>query len=297
MAPSLRCPRCATVVPVVAGVDPVCPSCGFTGAAPASATAGAPAAVPAAAMVPPALSAPPLGTPAGLSPMAPVAGGPSPQARGKVVHPGLVVLFHIITLGIYFFVFWWRTSREADEATLGAARAHKPAKAGILMMVIAGVLLVLTAVAGIVFLVGNALLAEESGETSEEDLFREFLAAGIAFVFAIVVLVLVVLAGRITLLVGQYRLWKATHGMEVAAGVGKPIGAGLMLALSIVAMLLGGGNNANSAAEMAVSGALSLVALALYLTVAALTQSHLNRVWQAPAAAPVPAPGAPPAGW
>lgn len=289
MAPSLRCPRCATVVPVVAGVDPVCPSCGFNGKAPASAVAAAPAAVPAAAMVPPALSAPPLGTPAGL---APVPAGAGPVARGKILHPGLVVLFHIITLGIYFFVFWWRTSREADEAGAGT-RSHGPAKAGILMMVIGVVLLVFVIIAAVFTFIGTALANEDDPTYSEEQFVEDLIAAGIAYIAAAVLLLLVVFAGRITLLVGQYRLWKGTRALEEQAGLAKPIGAGLMLGLSIVAMLLGGGNNANSAAEMAVSGALGLISLALYLTVAALTQSHLNRVWQAPA----PTAGAPPAGW
>ncbi|MEA3165699.1 MAG: hypothetical protein QOJ26_565, partial [Thermoplasmata archaeon] len=53
------------------------------------------------------------------------------------------------------------------------------------------------------------------------------------------------------------------------------------LAINIVAILLGGGGNANSrgAAGTAVDF-IGFLALVAYLVLAALTQSHLNRVWQ-----------------
>lgn len=40
--PSAKCPQCATVVTYAAGFDPVCPHCGFSGAAPTNAPAASP---------------------------------------------------------------------------------------------------------------------------------------------------------------------------------------------------------------------------------------------------------------
>lgn len=45
--PKAKCPTCATVVSYVAGYDPICPSCGFRGTAPAPPVATTPTWIPA----------------------------------------------------------------------------------------------------------------------------------------------------------------------------------------------------------------------------------------------------------
>lgn len=114
----LRCPRCRTLVTVTPGVNPVCPSCGFTGSVPASvpeaaATAATPYAQPAPAS--PIYSTP--GT--GFSPAAGTAATQAPvqfgRAWGKPRNFWISFLLGIVTFGVYYYVWNFKVFKELDQ--------------------------------------------------------------------------------------------------------------------------------------------------------------------------------------
>ena len=77
---------------------------------PTDPTAGATPPAPPAAATPPAAPPPPP-APAAAMPTAATANGP----LGKIRSPAAVIIFSIITLGIYVFVYWFKTFNELKE--------------------------------------------------------------------------------------------------------------------------------------------------------------------------------------
>lgn len=95
--PKAKCPTCATVVTYAAGYDPICPNCGFRGAAPAAPPP--PPAQWAQAQSPP---QPPYGAPpAGYA--APPAYAPQGREQGMAVGALVVGLLSLFFMWIPFF--------------------------------------------------------------------------------------------------------------------------------------------------------------------------------------------------
>lgn len=266
MAPSLRCPRCSTVLSADFGQEAVCPSCGFTAPVPAAAQ--------------PAAASPPAGAPA-LTPVPPGGEVPAWARRGKVVHPALVVLLAVVTLGVYGLVYWWRVSRETDLLR-GHRHAHGVMKAGIPLAVLGVVALVAALAIGTALVYSIGETAEERFRSQEEAL-QALVDAGLPFAIAALVAFVVALAGAVMVAVGQYRSWDTLRSAERAAGQESAINPGLYLFLP-VGLLFG------AAIPGAAGVLLPLGGLLLALVFMAVTQAHLNRIWKGMASAPAPAP-------
>jgi hypothetical protein len=265
MAPTLRCPRCSTVQSAESGQEAVCPSCGF------------------AATVPP---VPQMGVVPSEPVLTPVpAGGEVPAwaRRGKVVHPAVVVVLALATLGVYALVYWWRVSKETDLLR-GHRHAHRVLKVGLLLAVLGTIAAVLAAAVGAALAYGIGATAEGRFR-SEDEALQAIVDAALPFAVAALVAVVVALVGCVMVAVGQYRSWDTLRSAERAAGQESPINPGLYLFLPLGLALCG-------AIPGFVGVLLGLAGLALGLTFMAITQAHLNRIWQGMASAPAPAPAA-----
>lgn len=267
MAPSLRCPRCSTVLSAEAGPDAVCPSCGFAAPVPAAPQPPGPA--------------PFAGTAPVLTRLPEGAEVPAWAKRGKVVHPAVVVVLAIATLGVYSLVYWWRVSKETDLLR-GHRHAHGVLKAGILTAVI-GFVVALVVIAAGVF---QAYFIAETGEQrfrSEEEAVQALVDASLPLAIVALLAVVAALIGCVMVAVGQYRSWDTLRSAEREAAGESSINPGLYLFLPLGLVLCG-----------AIPGPtgllLALAGLALGLTFMAITQAHLDHIWTAQAAAPAPAP-------
>lgn len=271
MAPSLRCPRCSTVLAAEAGQDAVCPSCGF--AAPVPATPQPPGAGPASVALAPVLTPVPEGTDV-----------PAWARRGKVVHPATVVLLVVVTLGIYPLVFWWRVSKETDLLR-GHRHAHRVLKVGILVAVIGFVVAVVVVAAGL----AQAYAILETGDggrfRSEEEAVQALVDASLPLAIVATLALVAALVGCVMVAVGQYRSWDTLRSAERAQSGESSINPGLYLFVPLGFVLCGG--------IPGIAGLLlALAGLVLGLTFMAITQAHLDHIWVTQAAAPAPAPAA-----
>jgi len=269
MAPSLRCPRCATVLAAEAGEDAVCPSCGFTAPVPAPAAPRPPGPAPP-APPPPVLTRVPEG-----------ADVPAWAKRGKVVHPAVVVVLALATLGIYSLAYWWRVSRETDLLR-GHRHAHGVLKAGLLTAVIGFAVAAVVVAAGVF----QAYFIAETGEQrfrSEEEAVQALVDASLPLAIVALLAIVAALIGCVLVAVGQYRSWDTLRSAEREASGESSINPGLYLFLPLGLVLCGG--------IPGIAGALlALAGIVLGLTFMAITQAHLDHIWTAQAAAPAPAP-------
>ncbi len=151
-------------------------------------------------------------------------GGSSPPGgtgpTGKVISPGLVVVFGLITLGIYF-VFWgWLRTQEADAYSSGRAEAHGPFRTGVFIG-LGGLIL---AIIGWITGFGSLLSGDpEAG------------LAGFGVGMALILLAgLVGLVAAVFTYIGYWRLWRFVEAQERALGSMNPLSPGLMLALLLI---------------------------------------------------------------
>lgn len=265
MAPSLRCPRCATILTAEVGATAVCPSCGFSATVPPPGTAPPPAPEPGAPL---------------LTPVAPGAEVPAWARRGKAVHPALVVMLALVTLGIYGIAYWWRVSKETDLLR-GHRHAHRVLKVGVLLAVIGFVVAVVVAAATAAVAYGIGATAEERFR-SEDEAIQAIVDASLPGAVVVLFAVLAALAGLVMVAVGQYRSWDTLRSAETARDGASVVNPGLYLFLPLGLLLC--------AAIPGVGWLMALGGLALGLTFMAITQARLNRMWAGLAAAPSPAP-------
>jgi hypothetical protein len=311
--PTLRCPRCSTLVTAASGGTASCPSCGFTAQvpavpAPARRAAAKPRAAPAAPPAPPAEALPPLGPPpsdwpaadwTAARPVEPSAGVPAPSfmspappdatpawaQRGKAVPPATVAILSVVTIGVYLLFFWWRVSREADLLR-GHRHAHGLAKTGILMAVLGALVAVL--------LVAIVLAQAYAGDgtalpQTEQGLYDALANASPAVLVALVLAVMVASAGTIILYVAQYRSWDSIRAAELATGRADPVDPRLYLFLPILVRFAG---SALGRVSTVLGDLAALAAAVLVVVFAVLTQAHLDRLWESSVPAPAPAPAA-----
>jgi hypothetical protein len=97
---ALKCPRCATLVRVEAGVDPICPQCGFSGANPLAAAPVTLAPDPAPVPPDPAPSAP---APVGAAAASPLDAPPAARERAPVIIA--VVVAVLLLVGGFAFAY------------------------------------------------------------------------------------------------------------------------------------------------------------------------------------------------
>lgn len=229
--------------------------------------------------MPPAPPAPPLGGAADAAairaigiveesaPLAPLPHG----SAGKVVQPGLAVLFSIITLGIYNLFWWWRVSRESD--LFGSPRrAHGLVKTGILLGLIAGIVAILTAAVVLVFVAHTVNAADNGAYTSRDEVVQDLLSTSLPYLLILVLAVLAVLVAIVVTLVGQYRTWANIRAREKAAGRADTVNPPLYLWLPIGLSVLGG--------IPVVGIAFSVGSTVLQLVFLYKTQDHLNDIWR-----------------
>ena len=262
----LRCPQCSTVVDAVS--DPIrCPNCGFTAPLPP------PAAQPAAPSPPPAptmnpysqapRSAPYGGSPYGGQtydtppPTPSIYGGARPIGKQRSV--AAVIIFSIITLGIYTYVWEWKVSKEMDRFT--GEPKHNILRTGILMALI-GILAVI--VGGAAAYTSGVFDPAFDPETAE---FSGALVGGALLLLAGLVLLLV---GTIMIIIGLYRVWSNLEKDDKMRGESKPTSSTLLLVLFILGLVI------------------PYVGFAVLLAVYGVTQSALNRTWKVYGMAPPP---------
>jgi len=274
--PTLRCPRCGTMVQAEPGANVACPSCGFSAPSPAAPAPSRPVA-PASPSPPP-----PMGAPM----MSPVPAAPAGTGAGKTVEPWLVVVLAIVTLGVYGLFYWWRVSRETDVLR-GARHAHGVTKVGIILAVCGGAVAVVTLIAIVAAAVAGGAIADNASSASQAQLAHDIFTAALPFLAILLLAFLVAVAGGILTLVGQYRSWDSLKRTEVALGrpdtVNPPLYLWLPLGLSLLGVI------------PFVGVLLRLAGAVLQVTFMAITQKHLNDLWARgvtgpPAPAPVAAP-------
>jgi hypothetical protein len=276
MAPSLRCPQCSTVLSAEPGKDAVCPSCGFTAPVPLAATA--PAQVGVGVEAGPGAPGAPV-----LTPLPAGAEVPAWARRGKVVHPAVVVLLVLVTLGIYAIVYWWRVSKETDLLR-GHRHAHGVLKVGVILAVVGLVVAIVAVAAGAAVAYGIGSAAEQRYQ-SEEEFIQELVEAALPFAMAALLAFVLYLVGLVMVMVAQYRSWDTLRSAERAASGESTINPGLYLFLPLGLMLA-------SPIPGPAGLLLGIGGYALVLTFMAITQAHLNRIWATMASAPAPAPEA-----
>lgn len=226
-----------------------------------------------------------LGAPAAAS----ASGGAlSMPARplGKVVAPWKVVLLVVVTLGVYPYVLWWRTSREVDA--YAGSRAHTLVRVGIGLAIVALVGLVVAVYQVLVPLMAVAL-EDPTAPIDQESARAAYLANPVYLGASVMMLI-----GSLTLYAGMWRAWSAIRDDEARRGVAHPLQpavfGGLLVASAILQVL---------GAFVEVASYFSLPALILTLWILAAWQARLNDTWRAASTlppAPTP-PAQPPGAW
>lgn len=189
-----------------------------------------------------------------------------------------MVVFSIITFGIYTLFFWWRVSREMD-ALQGRRHAHGLMRLGILLTVIAGAVIVMLMLVFAAVLLGNA---DNDGDLSDEGIFRSLLALGVAAILVALLAALAAAAGWVIMLVAEYRVWCMLRDEEVRFGRADTVNPPLYLWLPLGLSLLGN-------FIPLIGMVFGLAGSVLTLVFLAFTQGHLNDLW-ARAAPPPPPP-------
>lgn len=266
----LRCPQCSTVVDAVS--DPIrCPNCGFTAPLPKPATPTAtagPSQAPAPTMSPYSSAPPPASygqpTPYGVQtygsspPVPSVYGGARPV--GKQRSAVAVVIFSIITFGIYAYVWEWKISKEMDRFT-GDVK-HKILRTGIIVALLGMLVLVVGAAA-----LYTAGVFDPSFDPEADTGAAPALLGGFVLMLAGFVLILV---GAVMMIMGLYRVWSNLEKDDRMRGEAKPTNATLLLVLMILGFVI------------------PYVGFVILMTVYGLTQSALNRTWKVYGSPPPP---------
>lgn len=176
----------------------------------------------------------------------------------------LVAVLGVLTLGIYFWYWLWKTSEDCERFDPEGQSPHLPVKIGL-----GGV-----AVGFASWLILFLVILGASGAASDPTASAEAVeAAGVAAMIFSVVAMLAFFAGGIAVLVGMYRVWKWIEFHETEIGYRDSMSAGVMLLI-----YLGGGF---------VSGLLVLLLIGFLLMplvygyVLYRTQKGMNRVWEA----------------
>lgn len=182
---------------------------------------------------------------------------------GKRRSPGLVILFGIITFGIYTLVWQWKISREMDAFT-GIPNRHKILRTGILLSLLAG--LVLAAGAG--YLVAAAPDLATDPPTTEE------IAGMLGVVGLILIAAALALTGTILMTMGFWRIWTALEHDDKMRAEPSPTSSGLLLTLFILGLVV------------------PYVGIILVFVTYAMTQKGLNRTWNVYGSGMPPMPAA-----
>ena len=194
-----------------------CPRCGATtadGARFCGACGATLAAVPAPSFVPP-----PGARPAGPA--------------GQVREPWLPILLSLVTLGVYWLVYWWLVSKETDAYEGRPGHAHSLVKWGVLARVAGMVAAIMMAGALFTAIAGNPEMFAEDANPTEEQM-AAFFASMMSFMGLMMLGGIASLVGLILLAMGEWRVWKAIEADERRRGHASPISPGLMLALVLV---------------------------------------------------------------
>lgn len=211
---------------------------------------------------------------ASLGAQKPTATPPTRDRAPKIVSPWTVALFGILTVGIYFWVFWWRVSKEVDRH-LGhgfdflRGPSHPLVKRAFKVLVATWVLGLLVAAVVALSQVSDGQ-APAAGDDSSED--SRLVSAGFeAFV--------VLLAGSwiVTLILawGQARALIHIKDSRSRAQI-RPVNATVFVTWSLGSQFAGWAVLAGWKAGpvIAVIAALGLLAMM------AMTQANLNAFWQ-----------------
>jgi hypothetical protein len=176
--------------------------------------------------------------------------------RGKKVEPAFVAVLAVVTLGVYSLFYWWRVSREAAMLFL------------------------------VVVLLQAATLLDPGSEPTEQEIVDAVEQAAVPYLAIIVVAALVAAAGGIVLCVAMWRSWTTIRGAELAVGRADTVNPALYLFLPLALSLAAGVLDA----VVALGAVLRLASFVLTVAFMAITQSHLNRLWDTGVPAPAPAP-------
>ncbi len=260
----LRCPQCSTVVEAV--TDPIrCPSCGFTAPFPPGRTSAPAAAAPLAPRYAQPSSQPPAPSYAAYNQPAPAYGSqpygapPQPTAYagarpvGKQRTPFLIILFSILTLGIYTFVWEWKISKEMDAFT--GTNRHKIMRTGIIFALIGLAVFLIAAV--VMFSSVSSLSETESATLDPADM-----GGLVGVVLALLIGGGLLLTAYILMIMGFWRVWTALEHDDKMRGQQSPTNATLLLVLFILGILV------------------PYVGIVMVFVVYFMTQQALNRTWQ-----------------
>lgn len=261
----LRCPQCSTVVEAV--TDPIrCPNCGFSAPLPPGRTSTPAAAPPPAPSYGQPSSPPPAPSYAAYNQPAPSYGAqpystaPSPTTAyagvrpvGKQRTPFLIILFSILTIGIYTLVWEWKISKEMDAFT--GTNRHKILRTGVILAIIGLVLLIVGF--GAMYATIGALPTDEAATPDTSDL-----GGLLGVVLLMLVAAGLLLTAYIMIIMGFYRIWTALERDDKMRAQPSPTNSTLLLVLFILGILV------------------PYVGIIMVFVVYFMTQQALNRTWQ-----------------
>lgn len=200
---------------------------------------------------------------------------PAGAPVGRVVEPWKVVAFTLASFGIYAFFAWWRTSREVDA--YAGSRSHGLVRAGVLVTLLAGALVVVIGVMGALEAAAGAM--EDPDAPIDEAAFEAELVGNPLFWVAAAGS----LAGAALLYGGMWRAWSAIRRDEERRGRRDLLRPGLFVGVLLAGVLLSYAGFAYAPLAYA-----SWLSLGFTVWILATWQAHLNDAWrdatQAPAA-------------
>ncbi len=187
---------------------------------------------------------------------------------GTIRSPGLIVLFYVITFGIYGLVWHWKTAAEIDRYQPDA-RASAVMRPYVFLALAAGVLII-TAVA----LAASAMAdLDWTGDGPSDEEFIDALSGPGLAIFGVAILL--ALTGAVLQGMGLWRVWTTTAQAQTALGT-QAIQPGLLLAFWLsqwIGQVIGFIPILGALAGLAIMGLL----IACYV----MTQQGLNQVWRA----------------
>lgn len=214
-----------------------------------------------------------------IAPLAPGATTAPGRPVGKAVAPWKVIVLVFVTLGVYLFVFWWRTSRETDAHT--GSRSHPLVRIGAIASLIAFGIVIGGVIAYLAPYIQTAIDDPNAPVPSFDprELFLTYPPLQVGVVASI-------LASAI-LYAGLWRMWSAIRAEEIARSRRDPVHPGLYTGVLVAGLVVQFFPFSFVGLDV-----LSFVTSVAAFTVMASTQAHLNQLWTASGGSP---PAAPPA--
>lgn len=192
---------------------------------------------------------------------------------GKLVAPWKVLLLCVVTLGVYVYVFWWRTAREVDAYAGTRSRGLVAAGIGLVALSLA-LLMVAFTQSAMPYL---AQIAEDPAAQIDQEAVRAAYLANPLYVAAAVAS----FTGSLAIYAGMWRAWHAIGRDERRRGRADPLQPALFAVFLLAAALL-----QVASVFVPLLQVLSIPALVATVWVIYAWQSRLNDTWRAASAAP-----------